>query len=389
MRLTDLQIRKLRIPETGQKTYFDEGLPGFGVRVSQGGTRSFVVMYGARRRLKTIGRYPTVSLADARREAKRIQSDLSLFHGATGTTLPDISFEQAKQKFLEDSASRNKPGTYEEYRRLLSRHFQFKKDLGEITRKDIMDVVSSSTAPSEGRHAYVAIRAMMNWCVRHGLISASPVPTITYRSKPRARVLSDDELKAVWKRAEEYGYPYGRIVQLLILTGQRRGEIAGLKWNWISDDEIVFPEGFTKNKREHRIPIGSITKRLLNELPEINENVFPSRSSKGTTFNGWSKSKRRFDSMISVPSYTLHDLRRTYSSNMARMGVQIHITEKLLNHVSGTVSGIAAVYNRYSYADEMRAAVEGFEQYIGELSASDKNLNALSGLGFSNHSLRV
>ena len=130
---------------------------------------------------------------------------------------------------------------------------------------------------------------------------------------------------------------------------------------------MVFPQDFTNNKREHRFPIGSLTKRILSELPEINENVFPSRSSKGTTFNGWSKSKRRFDGTISVSNYTLHDFRRTYSSNMARLDVPIHITEKLLNHVSGTVSSIAAVYNRYLYAEEMRKAADNYEVFLKDI----------------------
>ena len=366
MRLTDLSIRKLKAPEQGQRTHFDDALRGFGIRVSQGGSKSFVVMFGKRRQLKTIGRYPGTKLADARREAKRVQSDLTLVN--TGPSRQRVSFADARGKFLLDCESRNKPRTVQDYRRLLTRHFKYRKNVDELTRQDIMSVIRNlSATPSESQHAYVAIRTMMNWCVRHGFIDVSPAPSISHKSEPRNRILSDDELAAVYQRAAEFGYPYGTIVQLLILTGQRRGEIAGLRWSWIEDDTIVFPQGFTKNKREHHIPIGKQAMEVLRSLPEGPDLIFPSRISDEKHFNGWGKAKKSFDEEIDVTDYTLHDLRRTYSSNMARLGVPIHVTEKLLNHVSGTVSGIAAVYNRHTYMDEMREAVTKFDIYLAGL----------------------
>ena len=205
---------------------------------------------------------------------------------------------------------------------------------------------------------------MMNWCTRQGLLHSSPVPALQFKSNPRTRILTDDELRAVWHRAGDVGHPYGKIIQLLIITGQRRGEIAGLRRNWIKNDEIIFPKGFTKNKREHRIPIGSLAKQIIEQLPSETDILFPSRHSDETPFNGWSKSKCEFDQPLSIPNYTLHDLRRTYSSNLAQLGVPIHVTEKLLNHVSGTVSGIAAVYNRHTYAEEMQRAVDQHDQFL-------------------------
>ena len=365
MRLTDLQIRKLRPTDSGQKTHFDDALPGFGIRVSQGGTKSFVVMYGKKRRLKTLGRYPDMGLADARLAAKRVQGDLSLLRPDGSGAFPEISFELAKERFLEDCVVRTKASTRDEYGRLLNRHFTFEKTVTEVTRTDIVDAIEDlKHAPSERHHAFVAIRTLMNWCMRHGLIEASPVPPLSFKSQPRARVLSDDELRSVWKRAKENGYPYGRIVQLLILTGKRRGEIAGLRRSWIGGDNIIFPHGFTKNKREHRIPIESLTKSIIDAIPEGTDLLFQARGSENRPFNGWSKSKRTFDRVIEIPDYTLHDLRRTYSSNMARLSVPIHVTEKLLNHISGTVSGVAAVYNRYTYAEEMRSAVKRYEAFV-------------------------
>ena len=365
MRLTDLQIKKLKAPAKGQKTYFDEGLRGFGVRVSQGGTKSFVVMYGKERRLRTIGRYPGMRLADARTLAKRTQSDIALDLHSPGETFPTVCFDDARAKFLADCDTRTKTRTVEEYRRLLHRHFHFEKNLRELSRSDIMDALEPlRRTPSEQKHAFVAIRTMMNWCRKRGYIENSPVPPLSFSSRPRSRVLTDAELTAVWHRAEAYGYPYGRIVQLLILTGQRRGEIAALRRSWIENGEVTFPLGFTKNKREHVVPLGPMAQDIIGILPESTDLLFPSRLSTETPFNGWSKSKRAFDQGIDVTEYTLHDLRRTYSSTMARLSIPIHVTEKLLNHASGTISGIAAVYNRHTYQEEMQGAVILYEGHV-------------------------
>ncbi len=367
MRLTDLQIRKIGSPDRGQKTYFDDLLPGFGIRVSQGGTKSFVVMSGKDRKLKTLGQYPELALKDARTAAKQVQSNIT-FHLPRSNALPAIGFVEAKGRFLTDSELRTKPRTIAEYSRLLNRHFSFDGKLQEITRSDIMQVIEKfKNTPAERQHAFVAIRTMMNWCVKHGMLETTPVPRLSYSAQARSRILSDDELRKVWLRASSFGYPYGRIIQLLILTGQRRSEIAGLRRKWLHEDAIVFPNGFTKNKREHTIPLSGLTRRIIETLPNETEYLFPSRLSDVSPFNGWSRCKRTFDEPIKIADYTLHDLRRTYSSNMARLGVPIHVTEKLLNHVSGTVSGIAAVYNRYNYMEEMRQAVTTYDAHLQKL----------------------
>jgi integrase len=171
----------------------------------------------------------------------------------------------------------------------------------------------------------------------------------------------------VWHLKDEIRYPYGNIIQLLLLTGQRRGEIAALRRSWIEDDLIVFPKGFTKNKREHRLPLSPMAQKVLSGLPDTGDLYFPARGVADRAFNGWGKSKQRFDKTLEVAPYTLHDLRRTFSSNMARLGTPIHVTEKLLNHVSGTISGVAAIYNRHTYLEEMRVAVAAHDELLANL----------------------
>lgn len=367
MRLTDILIKSLKVPEIGQKTHFDDVLPGFGVRVSQGGAKSFVVMFGQKRQLKTIGRYPELSLADARREAKRVQV-VALTPAPLSPRHEPVPFETARDRFLADSKLRHKERTNTDYDRLLCRHFSYDKDISALTRTDIVTAVEKLVAtPSEQQHAFVAIRAMMNWCVKRDLLDHSPVPALTFRSVRRSTVLSDGDLKAVYCQAIATGYPYGSIVQLLILTGQRRGEIAALRRSWIEKDLIVFPTGFTKNKLEHRCPLSPLAQAVIRALPDVGDMLFPARGAPDRPYNGWGKSKERFDIPLEVAPYTLHDLRRTFSSNLARLGTPIHVTEKLLNHVSGTVSGVAAIYNRYSYLPEMRHAVLQHDSHLQTL----------------------
>lgn len=367
LRLTDLAVRKLATPSRGQVTCWDEATPGFGVRCSSK-SKSFVVMFGEKRRLKTLGRYPYLSLSEARKEARRFLAQVLDIPAVED--IPAVTFAEAKNEFLKDCSARNKPRTVNDYTRLLNRHFGFKTDIKSLGRQQIMKVISSlSNTPSEQAHAYVAVRTMMNWCVRHGFIEHSPVPSMSYRTTSRNRVLSEAEMKNVYIRSQKYPYPFGPIVQLAILTGQRRGEIAAMRRSWIANDAVVFPEGFVKNKREHRLPLPPTALSVIDQLPDTGDLLFPARNSSKNLFNGWGKCKSSFDEPLEIDSYTLHDLRRTFSSNMAMLGVPIQVTEKILNHISGSVSGVAAVYNRYSYFDEMKEALERYDEFLVKLIA--------------------
>ena len=192
-RLTDLAVRKLPLSENGQVTYWDELTPNFGVRCSTR-SKSYIVLLGEKRRRKTLGRYPDLSLADARKQAKQLLAANALEGDALFLSqFAPVSFTEAKARFLEDSRRRNKPRTFKDYKRLLDRHFNFSGDLQTVERKQIMKVISElSATPSEQSHAFVAIRTMMNWCVRHGLIAHSVVPPLKQKAAERNRVLTDD-----------------------------------------------------------------------------------------------------------------------------------------------------------------------------------------------------
>ena len=366
IRLTDIAIKKLSLPSKGQITYWDETTPGFGLRCSTK-SKSFVIMFGEKRRLKTLGRYPRLSLAAARAQAKRFfvefeEGNLSQFQIA-------VPFQEAKERFLADCQGRNKPRTVADYRRLLNKHFNFRTDIREVSRAQIMKIISNlSSTPSEQSHAYVAIRTLMNWCVRHGLLDYSVVPSIKQNSSKRDRVLSEDELKQILNRAKETTFPFGPIVLLLIFTGQRRSEIGQLRRSWIEGEQVTFPQGFAKNKREHCFPLCSLAQAVIADLPETGDLLFPAATDFEKPFSTWAWHKKRFDEGLqNVEPYTLHDLRRTFATLHAQIGTPIHITEKLLNHVSGTFSGVAAIYNRHSYFNEKQEAMKLFDKFLAQL----------------------
>ena len=368
--LTEITLKSLPLPSSGQTTYWDESTPGFGVRVSLGGTKSYVVVHGVNRQRETLGRYPTITLKQARDKAKTLLAEITLGVHQNRT----ISFSDAREMFLEACRAKNKKNTVDYYRKRLDAHFRFgRKRLDEITRADIQSRIRKiKTSSSEQNHAFVAIRTLLNWALREQYIEQSPIALMKPPAKATARdhVLTDQELIKVSQASLAHPYPFGSIVSLLVLTGQRRNEIASLQWDWIDQHNrtVTIPASVTKNKRAHTMPYGDLAASVFGNLPQAGPYLFPSRSKRGTVFNGWGKSKERFDKdLAQVEPYTLHDLRRTFATTHAKIGTPIHVTEKLLNHVSGTISGVAAVYNRHSYMAEMRAAVAAYDVYLEKI----------------------
>lgn len=345
MRLTDIGIRSLAIPEKGQKTYVDDALPGFGVRVSQGGSKSFVVTYGAGRQRKTLGRYPDKSLKDARNEARVI-----LGSGQVPKTPQDAISDLPGHvdDFLLFCRQKNRPRTVQDYERHLRLHLPRNPTREKLAEK----FLELSNRPGEYRHAFLVIRTFLNWCVSVGYLERSPLEglRLTVAPLPRSRVLSADELRAVWAHDD---LPFTDVVKLMILTGQRRGEITAIKAQWVADNFVHLPPSVTKNKRPHSFPIGPMAKAILERVP--------------FSYQGWSKGKARMDKVTGVDDYTLHDLRRTFVSHHAALGTPMHITEKMVNHVSGSFGGVVSVYNQHRYLDEMHTAALQYEAFIAKI----------------------
>ena len=354
--LTDISIRALKPPEKGQVMYWDGSLSGFGVRVSQGGTKTFVVVHGRRRIRTTIGRVGVVKLAEARKKARDVLAEETL--GIAATSGPPI--HSALDQFLAAYKSKNRASTYEETARLLKRHLTATKRVGDISIYELTDLVQRISAPSEQRHFFVALKTFLNWCAKRRLITTSQLSGLDPPQKPssRDRVLSEGELTKVLAAARLEPLPYGRIIEILILTGQRVGQIVSLDSSWIdrSTRSITWPAEAMKGDRPHTIPYGE---RIAELLGNGQGRLFP--------FKNFSNAKRNFDAKCPIPHWTLHDLRRTARTFWAQMKVPPHIAERVLAHSTGGQSAIAAVYDRYLYLDEMREAMKAWEAKLVSL----------------------
>jgi integrase len=383
MRLTDITVRALPLPPKGQKTHWDDTLENFGCRVSQGGTKSFVIQHGADRRLITIGRYPIISLADARIEAKRLLAEMTLGKHRPRT----VRWDEALKLYLAACEEKNRKRTVEDYKRLLNRHFAFKhQQLAEVTAEDIERKLAQIKAPSERNHALVAVKVFLAWCQKppRRYIAHNPCEgMVPVKRKRRKRLLSDTELAAVFRAAIEGLDTFSKIVALLILCGQRKTETVSLRRSWLDTSQklITLPESITKNKLEHTFPYGTLAEAVLDRVSNLGgDRFFPPyrqhvRGKPTTTYAGWSKDKKAFDKRCGVTKWTLHDLRRTFGTRLAQLGVLPHVVERLLNHRLGAISNktdgmltdVAEIYNLASYLPEMRAVVVIWEAKLVSL----------------------
>lgn len=331
IRLTDLSVRQLPFTDKGQLKIRDEILPGFGLIVGKK-SKSFFVMHGKDRRTQVIGRYPVVSLSDARREAMLVLATNPRKNTAMGLTA-------ALRDYFSECEVKNRPNTIREYRRYLSTVPD--KPLSEIKRSDI------DTSHS---HTVMAWRVFFNWCLKNELVDRNPFNHLPTKVNKRERVLADGEIQAIWR----YDYlPFSSILKVCLLTGQRRSQFGSFNPEWYDDNIITFPSEIMKGGRDHQIPIGSLCAQFLPDLPD--------------SFSGWSKAKARADKNTGVTDWTLHDLRRTFATIHAQLGTPIHVVEAYLAHTSGTISGVAAIYIRHNWLAEMREAVARYEDHIAKL----------------------
>jgi integrase len=366
MRLTDISIRALKAPSEGTAIFYDDSLSGFGVRISEGGTRSFILTHGRRRQRETIGRVGVISLQEARAEAKRRLAEYTLGREKARA----IAWNEAVEKYLGEVAITCKPRTHEDYGYFLNRYVRYGSTrLGDVSPHDIRATIERlAETPAVQHRVYTILRAFIRWAHRKHYLDRNPMERMQAppASTPRDRILADAELQGVWRAAGDD--TFGKIVKLLILTGQRRGEITGLTGGMVGADAITFPANHTKNGRQHVLPLGEMAKTELGRSRPRDSLYFPARGRK-TAFNGFSKCKRHLDKCCGFSDWTLHDLRRTFASGLAAQGVSLPVVEKLLNHVSGSFGGIVSVYQRYDFKPEMQSAIAKWEQHLESLFA--------------------
>ena len=321
------------------------------MRVSPGGTKTFALMHGAERRLTTIGRCGVITLQDARIAAKKMLAEETLGNHASQT----VTFCEALKLYISTHLPHNR--TAYESERILKKH-----PLSPLQSKKLTNI---------HYHLYVEARTFFNWAVKRHYLTVSPLAGSTppHPFVSRDRVLTHEELRVLWRAAEKIGYPYGTIVQLLF-WGQRRGETAAIRSDWITNDLISFPPEFVKNGRRHDFPIGPLASRIIASIPHVGPMLFPARGHQDRPFAGWSVGFLELERLSGVREFVLHDIRRTFATELASLGVAIHVIEKLLNHSGGQLSGVAAIYNRFSYAKEMREAVLLWEKHLTGILAA-------------------
>jgi integrase len=247
----------------------------------------------------------------------------------------------------------------------------------EISKRDVVNLVtevSGRGAPVAANKLLKVVKTFFGWCVAQAIMDASPangLPAPT-RETPRDRMLDDDELRRVIEAARQVGDPYAGILELLVLTGQRREEVAQLTWDAVDFDArtLTLAASRTKNGRPHIVHLSDLAIAVLRRMPRLGEFVF-SRSG-ARPFQAFSAAKRELDKLSGVESWRLHDLRRTCVSGMARLGVAPHVADKILNHQAGTISGVAAVYQRHEFLAERKDALDRWGAHVAGLLRGER-----------------
>jgi integrase len=403
--LTDLGIKKLPLPQA-RKEVPDGRVRGLYLVLQPSGARSWALRYRASGKpvKLTLGPYPALDLATARRRAQEALGDVA------GGTDPAEAKKAARAaakaereaetdlvetvvaQFVERYA---KPKTrdWRETERMLIKEVADRwkgKRLSEITRAQVngmLDAIVDRGTPIRANRVFAQFRKMCNWAIGRGTIERSPCEGVAAPSPEtkRERVLDDAEIKLVWKAAGSIGWPFGPIVKLLLLTGARRDEVAGMRWSEIDLPARIWtiPKQRTKNKREHQIPLSDATMTILGSLPRIGDRVdFVFSTTGRTAVSGFSRAKASVDAVIAdlagaMPDWILHDLRRTVATNLQRLGVRLEVTEAVLNHVSGSRAGIVGIYQRHEWAVEKRLALDAWARRLETIVTGVEDSNVV------------
>jgi integrase len=382
--LTDVGIKKLALPDRRREVP-DGKVSGLYLVVQPSGAKSWALRYriaGKPAKL-TLGPYPPIDLGTAR---KRAQEALGVIAGGKDPAAAkrdsraaakderdaeDSRLDRIAASYVDRHVRRSVGKTWgKEIERLLRVEILPKlgdKHIAAIKKQHILrlleDIVDRG-APVAANRTFAVLRQLFNWAIDRDLIEASPMPKGAPSAETRRdRVLSDAEIQTVWRAFDSVGWPMGSIAKLLLLTGARRDEIAEGRWSEIDIESKTWTiaKERSKNGIAHEIPLSGAAVTLLEGMPRIAGKpgfIFTTRGS--ASVGGFSTAKLAIDSAIgeALPHWTFHDLRRTAASGMAGLGIAPHIVEAALNHRSGTIKGVAAVYNRYNYATEKRQAFD-------------------------------
>jgi integrase len=389
MKLDNRTIARLALPDGKQDAiFFDDDLPGFGLRLRTGAgrvRRTWVAQYrahGRTRRMK-IGTVEKLAADQARKAAKQILAKVELGQDPQAARevkrrADEHALLTIATEYLDARKPDLRPASYRVTKLYLNGRAYFgplhTTAIGEITRADVaarIGAIARNSGTVTAGRARSAISSMFTWAMGEGLCESNPVVGTNKPADatPRDRVLDDSELAAIWAASGDN--EYGKVLKLLMLTAARRSEIAGMRWSEIDLDKglWVLPKERTKNKRALVLPLSQMALDIIASVPERvgRDQLFGDRAASG--FTQWHLPRRALDKRLAgkVGAWRPHDLRRTSATRMADLGVQPHVIESILNHYGGFRSGVSGTYNRSPYEREMRAALALWADHVRTL----------------------
>jgi integrase len=410
--LTQRAVDALGPPRQGRVEYFDRLLPGFGLRVSDAGRKSWFVMYRVQGRKvrETIGTLAAIpEVADARQRARAsielaqrgVHPVEAREEAAALAATRSTTFATVAARYMAEYVERNtRPATIRETRRILDRDVTPRwgeRPVRHIVRSDVnelLDEIADRGALIQANRTLARLKTLFSWALDQELVEEDPTARVRKRVKetPRDRALSPDEIRYFWLGCEKLGWPFGSLFKLLLLTAQRRDEVGGMAWRELDLDRHVWaiPRERAKNDRAHEVHLSALAMEIIEALPQIAapgatdaEFVFTTHG-RGPV-SGFSRPKEIIDKHMlaelqgefteagrdadqaAIGKWILHDLRRTAATGMAALNVAPHVVDRILNHVSGTIRGVAAVYNRHAYIEERKTALEAWSRYVESL----------------------
>jgi integrase len=433
--LTDVTIQKANpgiSKRTGEKIRKEMPagkITGLYLVVQPSGAKSWALRYRVAGRPKklTLGSYPAVDLAAARKRAQEATGEVARGNDPAGAKkaareaskadeAPSDRVKTIAESFIKLQLERRKgvkdkklsESWANEAKRIIEREVipaLGAKRLSALAKADIhkmLDDIVKRGSPITANRVLAVFRRLCNWAVGRGHAAVSPCESIESPSaeESRDRVLEDDEIQVAWAAFDGAGWPFGPIAKLLLLTGARRDEIAGGRWSEIdlAANRWTIAKERSKNGLAHEIPLSESAVKILSALPRMSgkSDAFVFSTTGNTAVSGFSKAKASIDEAMfttlkktaeergedpeevkAPPHWTLHDLRRTAASGMAGIGFPPHVVEAVLNHKSGTIKGVAKVYNRYTYAAEKRQALDAWARRLEAIASGAPTTNVV------------
>jgi integrase len=357
-------------------------VPGLQLTVQASGFKSFSLfarIHGKQVKL-SVGKAGVLTLAQARDQARQLLVRIARGEDPRAKRQAQPAPETVAvivARFVERHVKANR--SWRAVERTLTRDVLSRwsgRAIISITKSDVvslLDAILDRDAPVQANRTLAAVKKLLNWCVERGYLEHSAAEKIKMPSREvaRDRTPSDDELVRIWAAADALGYPFGLVVQLLILTGARRSEVSDMRWSEI-DATLTWwtlPKERTKNGKQHALPLSSAARKILESVPRFDGCDFVFTANGVGSVKGFVRAKKRLDAVIGpgMAPWVLHDLRRAFASGAAALDIQQPVVEKILNHTGGSFSGVSGIYQRHTYAAQMAQALEIWGAHITAL----------------------